>query len=62
MPFGAHVRKCIGMHFGGMEVKAIIHQLLARFELSLPDGYEPAMDYGTGPFPVDGLPITLRRI
>ncbi len=60
-PFGGNVHKCIGLHFGGMEVKAIIHQLLGRFELSVPPGYEPPIDYGTGPYPADGLPLTLRR-
>ena len=29
-PFGGGVHKCIGMHFGSMEVKAIMHQLLLR--------------------------------
>jgi cytochrome P450 len=59
-PFGGHVHKCIGMHFGGMEVKAILHQLLLRNEWSVPDGYEPAMTYATGPCPADGLPVRLR--
>lgn len=59
-PFGGNVHKCIGMHFGGMEVKAILHQLLRRTTWTVPDGYEPVMDYGTGPFPADGLPVELR--
>jgi cytochrome P450 len=59
-PFGGNVHKCIGMHFGGMEVKAILHQLLLRNTWSVPAGYEPVIDYGTGPFPGDGLPITLK--
>ncbi len=62
MPFGGHVHKCIGLHFGGMEVKAIMHQLLLRNRLTVPAGYEPVIDYGTGPFPADGLPIELRRL
>jgi cytochrome P450 len=61
-PFGGNVHKCIGMHFGSMEVKAIIHQLLLRYTWSVPPGYEPVLDYGTGPFPADGLPITLRPL
>jgi cytochrome P450 len=59
-PFGGNVHKCIGMHFGGMEVKAILHQLLRRSTWTVPAGYEPVMDYGTGPFPADGLPVSLR--
>jgi hypothetical protein len=45
-----------------MEVKAIMHQLLLSHAWRVPDGYEPVMDYGTGPFPGDGLPIVLRRL
>jgi cytochrome P450 len=61
-PFGGMVHKCIGMHFGAMEVKAIMHQLLLRNSLHVPAGYEPPIDYGTGPFPADGLPIELRPL
>lgn len=61
-PFGGGVHKCIGMHFGAMEVKAVMHQLLLGYAWRVPDGYEPAMDYGTGPFPGDGMPIELRRL
>jgi len=60
VPFGGNVHKCIGMHFGAMEVKAILHQLLLRNSLHVAPGYEPPIDYGTGPFPADGLPIELR--
>ena len=59
-PFGGNVHKCIGMHFGGLEVKAIMHQLLLRNRWTVPPGYEPPIDYGTGPQPGDGLPIELR--
>jgi cytochrome P450 len=62
VPFGGNVHKCIGMHFGGMEVKAILHQLLQRYDWTVPDHYEPPMTYGTGPFPADGLPIDLRPL
>jgi cytochrome P450 len=61
-PFGGGVHKCIGMHFGSMEVKAIMHQLLLRHTWRVPDGYEPVLDYGTGPFPGDGLPVELRPL
>ncbi|MGB9183773.1 MAG: cytochrome P450 [Solirubrobacteraceae bacterium] len=61
-PFGGGVHKCIGMHFGSMEVKAIMHQLLLRNSWRIRTGYEPVLDYGTGPFPGDGLPIELRPL
>ena len=61
-PFGGGVHKCIGMHFGSMEVKAIMHQLLLRNSWRIRPGYEPILDYGTGPFPGDGLPIELRLL
>ena len=28
----------------------------------VPAGYEPVLDYGTGPFPSDGLPVDLRPL
>jgi cytochrome P450 len=61
-PFGSGVHKCIGMHFGSMEVKAIMHQLLLSNSWRIPAGYEPVLDYGTGPFPGDGLPIELAPL
>lgn len=58
-PFGGGAHKCIGMHFGGMEVKSILHQLLLRYELHVAADYEPYMDTATGPYPADGLPVDL---
>lgn len=61
-PFGGGVHKCIGMYFGGMQVKAIIYQLLLNYSWSVPPGYEPPMEYGTGLYPADGLPVRLTRL
>ncbi|WP_422121187.1 cytochrome P450 [Mycobacteroides chelonae] len=61
IPFGGGAHKCIGMFFGGMEAKAIAHQMLLQFSWSVPHGYEPSMSYLTGAYPSDGLPITLTR-
>jgi cytochrome P450 len=58
-PFGGHAHKCIGMHFGSMEVKAILHRLLLTRRFTVPAGYAPPVAAGTGPYPGDGLPITL---
>ncbi len=62
VPFGGNVHKCIGLHFGGMEVKAIMHQLLARFEWTTVPGYEVPLTFATGPVPADGLPLDLRPL
>ena len=62
IPFGSGVHKCIGMHFGGMEVKAIMHAMLLRYRWTIPAGYVPPLDYGTGPYPGDGLPVRLERL
>ncbi|MFD6388608.1 cytochrome P450 [Nocardia sp. NPDC060259] len=60
-PFGGGAHKCIGLYFGGMTVKSVMHRLLLNFEWSVPADYEPPLAWGTGPIPMDGGPITLRR-
>ncbi|GGL31096.1 cytochrome P450 [Nocardia jinanensis] len=60
-PFGGGVHKCIGMYFGGLEIKAIMHRLLREYHWTVDPGYVPPMDYHSLPFPKDGLPITLIR-
>jgi len=62
MPFGNGVHKCIGMYFGGMEIKAIMHQLLRRYRLTVPAGYRMPLDWVSLPRPKDGLPIRLHRL
>ncbi|MFT4085975.1 MAG: cytochrome P450 [Gordonia sp. (in: high G+C Gram-positive bacteria)] len=61
MPFGGGVHKCIGLYFGQMEIKTIMHNLLRDFDWSIPPGYEMPMDYSALPVPKDGLPVTLTR-
>jgi cytochrome P450 len=61
IPFGGGVHKCIGLHFGTLEVKAILHQMLRTYTWSVPRGYEVRWDNTSLPIPVDGLPITLVR-
>ncbi|WNG88456.1 cytochrome P450 [Mycobacterium sp. ITM-2016-00317] len=60
-PFGGGAHKCIGQQFADMTVKATMHQILRRFEWSVPEGYYPRLTWGTGPTPADGLPVTVRR-
>ncbi|WP_375490186.1 cytochrome P450 [uncultured Jatrophihabitans sp.] len=62
VPFGGGIHKCIGMFFGGMEVKAVMHQLLQRYRLTLPPGYRMPVDWSSLPRPRDGLPIELRPL
>jgi cytochrome P450 len=62
-PFGGGAHKCIGMVFGRLEVKTILHRLLRRYRLELArPGYQPKWDYGGMPIPMDGMPIVLRRL
>jgi len=62
-PFGGGAHKCIGMVFGQLEIKTVMHRLLRRYRLELPHpGYRPLYDYGGMPVPVDGMPIVLRPL
>ncbi|MBW6434984.1 cytochrome P450 [Actinoplanes hulinensis] len=61
MPFGGGVHKCIGMHFGGLEVKAILHRLLREYHWNVDPHYVAPLDHHALPFPKDGQPITLIR-
>ncbi|KAA8886165.1 cytochrome P450 [Nocardia colli] len=61
-PFGGGAHKCIGLYFGGMTVKAVLHQMLLQYSWSVRPGYEVPLVAGTGPMPADGLPIHLERL
>ncbi|MCG5434335.1 cytochrome P450 [Mycobacterium sp. MYCO198283] len=62
-PFGGGAHKCIGMVFGQLEVKTILHRLLRKYRLELPrPGYEAHWDYSGMPVPKDGMPIMLRPL
>ncbi|WP_421841224.1 cytochrome P450 [Mycobacterium sp.] len=62
-PFGGGAHKCIGMVFGQLEIKTILHRLMRcyRFELSRPN-YQARWDYSGMPIPADGMPIVLRPL
>ncbi|MTE13061.1 cytochrome P450 [Nocardia aurantiaca] len=57
MPFGHGVHKCIGMYFGGMEIKAAMHQMLLRQRWSVEPNYRMPTELRPLPRPSDGLPI-----
>lgn len=61
-PFGGGAHKCIGMHFGELEIRSVVHHVLSRFRLSVPWGYELPVDYTSLPVAADGLPIRIDRI
>ena len=62
-PFGGGAHKCIGMVFGQLEVKTILHRLLRKYRLEVPrPGYKATWDYGGMPVPMDGMPIVLRPL
>lgn len=61
MPFGGGVHKCIGLYFGQMEIKTILHHLLRNYEWSVPADYEIPMDYSALPVPRDDLPVAVLR-
>jgi cytochrome P450 len=50
------------MYFGGMEIKAAMHQILQRYRLSVPAAYTMPVDWTSLPRPRDGLPLTLYRL
>jgi len=62
MPFGGGVHKCIGMHFGRAEVKALLHRILLTYRIEVPDDYEVRWDMTSLPWPADGLPVVLRPL
>ena len=62
-PFGGGAHKCIGLVFGQLEIKAIMHRLLRRYRLELVrPGYRARWDYSGLPVPMDGMPIILRPL
>jgi cytochrome P450 len=61
VPFGGGVHKCIGLHFGGMEVKAVMHRFIRHYGWSVAPDYVLPVDWKSLPRPTDGLPVRLTR-
>jgi cytochrome P450 len=59
IPFGGGVHKCIGMHFGTLEVKTVLDAMLRNHRWVFPETYEPTWGFTSLPFPKDDLPITV---
>ncbi len=62
MPFGAGAHKCIGMHFGTLEVKVVIAAMVRAYSWHIPDDYLMPWGFNTIPFPRDGAPMRLSRL
>lgn len=63
LPFGGGAHKCVGMVFGQLEVKTVVHRLLRRYRLELVrPNYRSGWDYGGMPILTDRMPIVLRPL
>lgn len=62
VPFGGGAHKCLGMHFGMLEVKTIFLHLLRRYDWTVPKKYQVRYNNVSLGKPWDGLPIMLRRL
>ncbi|WP_370249696.1 cytochrome P450 [Nocardioides sp.] len=60
-PFGGGVHKCLGLHFAGAEVHAILHRMLREFTWQVSPDYRAPLDFHSLPYPTDGQPIRLRH-
>ncbi|MGH8882745.1 MAG: cytochrome P450, partial [Stackebrandtia sp.] len=60
LPFGGGVHKCIGMHFGTLEVKTVLDAMLRHHSWPFPESYEPRWGFTSLPFPKDDLPILVE--
>jgi len=62
VPFGGGPHMCLGFRFAELQVKAIVHQLVQRFRVSVPEGYEMPVQQAPISKPRDGLPIRLEAL
>lgn len=62
-PFGGGAHKCIGLVFGQLEIKSVMHRVLRNYRLELPHpDYTPRYDFAGMPIPLDGMNIVLRPL
>lgn len=62
VPFGGGPHMCLGFRFAELQVAALVHQLLQRFRITVPEGYEMPVQQAPISRPRDGLPITLHPL
>jgi cytochrome P450 len=62
VPFGGGPHLCLGRRFAEMQVRMVMHQLLARYRWSVPAGYVMPIQQAPISKPLDGLPATFTRL
>ncbi len=62
IPFGGGPHMCLGRRFAETQVKLVMHQLLLRFRLEVPDGYTMPVQQAPISKPRDGLPVRFRPL
>ncbi len=61
-PFGAGKHHCIGYAFAEMQIKLVITELLKNYRITVPEGYECAVQDVPLKQPKDNLPVFLEKI
>lgn len=61
-PFGGGAHMCLGLHHAMMQSKAFLLHLLAEHRIEIDADYVPRWYYWPNCRPLDGLPVTMRRI
>lgn len=60
-PFGGGAHKCIGMHFAGLQVKAIMVEIFRRWTVEMAPADDPVWKPLPTPTPKNRLPLTFKR-
>ena len=61
-PFGGGAHMCLGLHHAMVQAKSFLARLLAEHEICLDPGYSPSWYWWPNCRPLDGLPLTMRRL
>ena len=58
-PFGGGAHMCLGMRFAMLQIKSVLHQVLLRYKLVLPPGYQQKLRPTPSFRPADDLPLQI---
>ena len=62
VPFGGGAHMCLGLRFAELQIKAVVHQLVRRYEWRFPAGYAMPVQQAPISKPRDGLPVVWERL